>query len=64
MRLLREILRAENARKDGRTIHREAVRGVILNGRKLLMVYSSVNGDYKFPGVSMDEGETHTQALT
>jgi len=44
-------------------IRRTAVRGIILDGRKLLMVYSPVNGDYKFPGGGVDEGETDPQAL-
>jgi 8-oxo-dGTP pyrophosphatase MutT (NUDIX family) len=63
MRLLKEIFRNEGINREGRTVFREAVRGIILDGRKLLMIYSPVNGDYKFPGGGVDDGETYEQAL-
>lgn len=44
-------------------IYREAVRGVIKHKNKLLMVYSSKDGDYKFPGGGVDAGETYEEAL-
>lgn len=44
-------------------IFREAVRGIIKHENKLLMVYSSKDGDYKFPGGGVDVGETHEEAL-
>lgn len=44
-------------------LFREAVRGVIKNGNKLLMVYSSKDGDYKFPGGGVDAGETYEETL-
>lgn len=63
MHLLATILRHPNIPAQGRTILREAVRGIIMDGQKILMVYSPVNGDYKFPGGGMEPGETHETAL-
>ncbi len=63
MQPLAEIHRSEGVNIHGRTIHRHAVRAVILRGQELLMIYSANVGDYKFPGGGVDEGETHTQAL-
>ena len=48
---------------SGRTRLREAVRGIIHRDTKLLMVYSSVNGDYKFPGGGVEPGESFEEAL-
>ena len=50
MKILAEIHRRKGINLLGKTIHRIAVRGVILRGQNLLMVHSSVVGDYKFPG--------------
>lgn len=63
MKLLGEIFRNSGVGTNGKTIYREAVRGVIIRNNALLMVYSQKNGDYKFPGGGVDEGETHAQAL-
>jgi 8-oxo-dGTP diphosphatase len=63
MQILTEIYRAEGINTQGKTIHRTAVRAVILRGPELLMVYSSNVGDYKFPGGGVDAGESHPQAL-
>ena len=41
---------------------RKAVRGVIINNGKILMVHSK-NGDYKFPGGGIKENEEKFQAL-
>lgn len=63
MQILTEIHRSEGIDIHGRTIHRTAVRAVVLRGRDLLMIYSSTVGDYKFPGGGVNAGETHEQAL-
>jgi len=63
MKILTEIHRSTGINIHGRTVHRTAVRAVILRGRDLLMVYSSRVGDYKFPGGGVDESESHEQAL-
>lgn len=63
MDILTTIQRASGINLDGRTLRREAVRAVALRGQKLLMVYSSKVGDYKFPGGGVEPDETHEQAL-
>jgi 8-oxo-dGTP pyrophosphatase MutT (NUDIX family) len=63
MQILTEIHRGKEINTNGRTVHRTAVRAVILHGRDLLMVLSSAVGDYKFPGGGVDLGESHMQAL-
>jgi 8-oxo-dGTP pyrophosphatase MutT (NUDIX family) len=64
MNILTEIHRRPGIEVKGKTIHRTAVRGVILRGRNLLIIHSSNVGDYKFPGGGVDEEETHAQALS
>jgi len=64
MRLLAEIDRHPNVPHEGKTVCREAVRAIILRGRELLMVHSSVIGDYKFPGGGVQEDEDQECALT
>ena len=63
MKLLTTIFRQENINLQGKTFLREAVRGIIFREGKLLMIYSPVNGDYKFPGGGVDAGESHHEAL-
>lgn len=63
MRILTEIHRDKGIDTNGKTLHRTAVRAVILRGRELLMVYSANMGDYKLPGGGVDDGESHEQAL-
>ena len=64
MNLLTEIDRSPGINRQGKTIHRTAVRGVVLRDRKLLMIHSSNVGDYKFPGGGAEVDESHTQTLT
>jgi len=76
MKLLTTIYRHEKVNIEGKTIFREAVRGIIFRdtpprtaagasgrGEQLLMIYSSVNGDYKFPGGGIEAGEPHLETL-
>ena len=74
MQLLTTIYRHEKVNIEGKTFFREAVRGIIFrntpprtaagaSGRELLMIYSPVNGDYKFPGGGIEAGETHVETL-
>ncbi len=63
MRLLKEIIRKENINFSGKQIYREAVRAIIIKDKKLLMIYSNKQGDYKFPGGGVDSGETYEEAL-
>ena len=63
MELLKEIVRLKGLRTEGSTIYREAVRGIIANGSKLLLIHSTKNGDYKFPGGGIIGSETHQETL-
>jgi len=63
MKLLTTIYRQKNINLQGKTFRREAVRGIIFREDKLLMIYSPVNGDYKFPGGGVDIGEAHHETL-
>ncbi len=63
MQLLKEIIRQPGLDLNGRTSYREAVRAIIRRGDQFLLVYSSKQGDYKFPGGGVDAGETHADAL-
>ncbi len=63
MHILTEIYRSPGVNIHGQTVHRTAVRGVILRGSSLLLIYSSKRGDYKFPGGGVQAGESHAQAL-
>ena len=63
MELLREIKRSQGIPREGATVYREAVRGIILKDDKLLMIRSSLRGDYKFPGGGCLDGETQQETL-
>jgi len=63
MKLLTTIFRHTDLNLQGKTFSREAVRGIIFREDKLLMIYSPVNRDYKFPGGGVDEGESHHETL-
>ena len=58
-----EIFCKENLNLNGKIYYREAVRGIIMKGSEILLIYSKKNGDYKLPGGGIEEGETHKQAL-
>lgn len=62
MKLLMEIIRKQGINFNGKTIYRETVRGVIIKDQTLLMIYSK-DGDYKFLGGGINQGETHETAL-
>ena len=64
MKLLAEIYRREGVNINGRAITRNAVRAIIMDRDRLFMVYSTKNGDYKFPGGGVEQGEDHAQALS
>lgn len=63
MKLLKGIIRKQGIDFNGKKIYREAVRGVVIKDKTLLMIYSSKYGDYKFPGGGIDIGESHETAL-
>lgn len=63
MQILTEIFRDPDVDIYGKTDHRAAVRAVVMRERRLLMIYSPVNGDYKFPGGGVEIGENPEIAL-
>ncbi len=63
MQALHEIHHIEEIPDEGKFITREAVRAVIPAEDKILMIKSTVNGDYKFPGGGKEPGETREDAL-
>jgi 8-oxo-dGTP pyrophosphatase MutT (NUDIX family) len=63
MNILTEIHRSPGVNINGKTVYRTAVKGVILRGRTLLMVYSPQMDEYDFPGGGLHEGETHSDGL-
>lgn len=48
---------------DGKILYRQASRAIIMKDDLILMVYSKVNKDYKFPGGGIEEGESKIDAL-
>jgi 8-oxo-dGTP pyrophosphatase MutT (NUDIX family) len=63
MKLLMKIFHDEGLNLEGPVLKRDAVKGIIREGCKLLMIYGANGGGYKFPGGGVAEGETDEQAL-
>jgi 8-oxo-dGTP pyrophosphatase MutT (NUDIX family) len=63
MQILTEIFRDHSLKIHGKIDHRSAVRAVVVHDGNLLMVHSTVNGDYKFPGGGVEENEAPEAAL-
>ncbi|MBN2853313.1 MAG: NUDIX domain-containing protein [Clostridia bacterium] len=60
--IFKEVIGVQNFAAGVNIIFREAVRAVIINGDKLLMVHNN-KGDYKFPGGGLEKGEDQSAAL-
>ena len=63
MLILTTIFRNPDANPQGTTVERQAVRGIIIRGEKLLLLYTPVAREYKLPGGGVDSGETLEAAL-
>lgn len=50
LELLKEFFRVPSLSVRKKMITRMTARGIILDGRALLLLYSKRNGDYMFPG--------------
>ncbi|MDZ4992498.1 NUDIX domain-containing protein [Clostridium perfringens] len=57
-----EVLGIKEVGKEEKVFYRVAIRAVILNDDKILMVKSNT-GDYKFPGGGVENGETPEETL-
>ena len=53
------IIKQKNLNLQGRAVIRNAVRAVISKDNQFLMIYSPLNGDYKFPCGGIENGETY-----
>lgn len=58
------LLPKEEIPMDGNILYRQASRAIIMKNNLILMVYSNVNKDYKFPGGKVEEGETKIEAVS
>lgn len=63
MRLLRSSTHPDIKDLNGSMFHRQAARGIILNGEDILMLYTARYDDYTLPGGGIDEGEDIVQGL-
>lgn len=63
MRKLSEVNRYGPLPARVQISRRTAVRAIIWQDDRLLMIHSLVNGDYKFPGGGVEPGESHSEAL-
>lgn len=63
MQLLRSTIHPELSTLEGNRLHRQAARGIILDGENILMLYTERYHDYSIPGGGVDEGEDLRQGL-
>jgi len=61
--MVHRIFHADDIDINGTGAIRNAVRGVISDNSKLLLIHSPINGDYKFPGGGIKHFESHEKAL-
>ena len=59
----KEILSNPDIDLHGSSYTRHAVRGVVIQNNKYLMLYSQRDGDYSFPGGGVEAGESKHEAL-
>lgn len=63
MMFSKTIFHKNNIDLKSEVIERNAVRAVILKDKEILLVYSDVNDEYKFPGGGIKQGESDYLAL-
>lgn len=62
--MYKEILyHSQSLNLNGKKFYRETVRAVLIKDSRILLIYSPINGDYKFPGGGIEEPETHELSL-
>ena len=59
----KEFISNPNLNLQGSSKTRHAVRGIIYQNSKFLLLYSERDGDYSFPGGGVEVGETEHEAL-
>ncbi|MFJ7663991.1 NUDIX hydrolase [Lysinibacillus sp. NPDC097162] len=60
--IFNKIFEESNIKNDSNMISREAVRAIIVNENRILLVHSN-KGDFKFPGGGLEDNETHEEGL-
>ncbi|WP_068545729.1 NUDIX hydrolase [Thalassotalea crassostreae] len=63
MRLLRSTRHPNITNQCDTSFHRQAARGIILNGEDILLLYTECYHDYSLPGGGVDESENFQQGL-
>ena len=63
MKLITQIFHKPDLTLNAKTVTRNAVRAIVLRDEQVLMVHSLTNGDYKFPGGGVEDGEEHITTL-
>ena len=63
MKILRTSQHPDITNLPGRTLHRKAARGIILDGSNILLMYTERYHDYSLPGGGIDEDEELVEGL-
>lgn len=63
MKLLKKIINPELETLEGRIFKRIAARGIILDGKKILLMYTKYYDDYSIPGGGVDSEEALIEGL-
>lgn len=63
MRLIKKMIHNDLKTLEGNMFERKAARGIILDNRKILLLYTKRYNDYSIPGGGIDEGEDIINAL-
>ena len=63
MKQLGEIIVSKLLNNQTKEVYRQAARGIISDGDKVLMIYCAFFNDYTFPGGGVENGEDPLKAL-
>ena len=61
--IYKEIIDESCKSKNGSSIKRHTVKGIVFQENKFLMLHSQTNKDYSFPGGGLEPGESKHDAL-
>lgn len=64
MRLIKKLIHQDIQDLNGNAFERKTARGIILNGSKILLMYTKRYNDYSFPGGGVDPEEDLVTGLT
>ena len=63
MRILKEMIHSNVEKIEGNIYRRRAARGIILDGDKILLLYTERYNDYSIPGGGVDHHEDYITGL-